>query len=114
MLPRLVGLAHAADLMFSGRIVGAEEALAMGLVNRVIPHDELLATVRDYATELATLASPRSIGIMKRMLYAHQFTDLASATADADREMVESFPSEDFREGVASFVEKRPPRFTGR
>jgi enoyl-CoA hydratase/carnithine racemase len=51
---------------------------------------------------------------MKRMLYGHQFTDLATATADADAEMLASFPTADFREGVASFLEKRPPRFTGR
>ncbi|MBI3767423.1 MAG: enoyl-CoA hydratase [Deltaproteobacteria bacterium] len=114
MLPRLVGMANACDLFFSGRMIGAEEALAMGLVNRVVPHDELLSTVYDAATELATLSSPRSIAVMKRMLYGHQFTDLATATAEADAEMVASFPTADFREGVASFLEKRPPRFTGR
>jgi enoyl-CoA hydratase/carnithine racemase len=114
MLPRLIGMAHACDLFFSGRMIGAEEALAMGLVNRVVPHDQLLARARETATELATLSSPRSIAVMKRLLYGHQFTDLASATNEADQEMIASFPSEDFREGVASFLEKRPPRFTGR
>ena len=114
MLPRLVGLAHACDLLFSGRIIDAQEALAMGLVNRVVPQDELLSHVHETAVELATLSSPRSIAVMKRLLYTHQFTDLATATAECDAEMVASFPSEDFREGVASFLEKRPPRYTGR
>jgi enoyl-CoA hydratase/carnithine racemase len=114
MLPRLVGIANACDLLFSGRMIDAAEALAMGLVNRVVPHDHLLATVRDTATELASLSSPRSIAVMKRLIYEHQCADLATATADADAEMHASFTAEDFKEGVASFVEKRPPRFTGR
>jgi len=114
MLPRLVGMAHACDLLFSGRMIDAAEALTMGLVNRVVPHDELMAHVRDVATELATLSSPRSMAVSKRLLYTHQFTDLATATAEADSEMVASFPTEDFREGVASFLEKRPPHFSGR
>jgi enoyl-CoA hydratase/carnithine racemase len=114
MLPRLVGPAHACDLLFSGRIVDAGEAKSMGLVNTVVPHDELLPHVYERATELATLCSPRSIGVMKRLVYSHQFTDLATASAETDAEMVKSFPSADFREGVASFLEKRPPRFTGR
>jgi enoyl-CoA hydratase/carnithine racemase len=114
MLPRLVGTANACDLFFSGRMIDAPEALAMGLVNRVVPHDALLPTVREIATELATQSSPRSIAVMKRLLYGHQFTDLATATTEADAEMVASFPTEDFREGVASFLEKRPARFTGR
>jgi enoyl-CoA hydratase/carnithine racemase len=113
MLPRLVGMANACDLLFSGRMIDAAEALAMGLVNRVVPHEELLPAVHETATALATLSSPRSIAVMKRLLYAHQFTDLATATAEADVEMLASFPTEDFREGVASFLEKRPPRFTG-
>lgn len=114
MLPRLVGPAHACDLLFSGRVIDAAEAKAIGLVNAVVPHDELLPHVYARATELATLSSPRSIAVMKRLVYTHQFADLASASAETDREMLESFPSEDFREGVASFLEKRPPRFAGR
>jgi enoyl-CoA hydratase/carnithine racemase len=114
MLPRLVGPAHACDLLFSGRVIDAAEALAIGLVNAVVPHDDLLPRVYDRAAELATLSSPRSIAVMKRLVYTHQFTDLATASAETDVEMVRSFPSEDFREGVASFLDKRPPRFTGR
>ncbi len=114
MLPRLVGPAHACDLLFSGRVIDAAEAKAMGLVNAVLPHDELLPHVYERAAELATLSSPRSIAIMKRLVYTNQFTDLATASAETDTEMVQSFPSEDFREGVASFLEKRPPRFSGR
>ncbi len=114
LLPRLIGMANACDLLFSGRLVGAEEALQMGVVNRVVPHDALLPTVREIATELATLCSPRSIRIMKQQLYGDLSTDLASAMHEADRGMVESFSAEDFREGVASFVQRRPPRFTGR
>ncbi|MCC6767025.1 MAG: enoyl-CoA hydratase [Deltaproteobacteria bacterium] len=114
MLPRLVGPAHACDLLFSGRVIDAAEAGAIGLVNAVVPHDELLPRVYERAAELATLSSPRSIAIMKRLVYTHQFTDLATASAETDREMLASFPSQDFREGVSSFLEKRPPRFVGR
>ncbi len=114
ILPRLVGMAHAADLLFSGRLVSADEALAMGLVNRVVPHDTLMAHVREYALELATHCSPRSLRIMKRQLYTDQTGDLETSMRVADQEMVASFGTEDFREGVASFVQRRPPRFTGR
>jgi len=114
MLPRLVGPAHACDLLFSGRVIDAAEAKAIGLVNAVVPHEDLLPHVYERAAELATLSSPRSIAVMKLLVYTHQFTDLATASAETDEEMVRSFPSEDFREGVASFLEKRPPRFSGR
>ncbi len=114
LLPRLVGMANACDLLFSGRLVSATEALQMGLVNRVVPHDSLLSVVREVATEMATLCSPRSLRLMKRQLYGALFTDLAAAMHEADTEMVASFATEDFREGVASFVQRRPPRFSGR
>lgn len=114
LLPRLVGMANACDLLFSGRLIGAEEAKQMGLVNRVVAHDQLMAAVRETAAEIARLCSPRSVRIMKRQLYGALFKDLGAAIEEADTEMVASFGCDDFREGVASFVEKRPPRFTGR
>ena len=113
LLPRLVGPSRAMDLMFSARKVGAEEALRIGLADRVLPDDTLLAATRDYAVELATQVSPRSLRVMKRQLWDAQFQTLAEATAIGNREMMDSFRSADFREGVAHFMEKRPPKFTG-
>lgn len=114
MLPRLVGLQHALDLLLSARKITAQEALAMGLVARIEPAATLLSAVGSYARELADLVSPRSLAVMKRQLWEAQFQTLAEATAVANEEMGKSFTAEDFREGVAHFVEKRAPRFTGR
>jgi enoyl-CoA hydratase/carnithine racemase len=113
-LPRLVGLANALDLMLSARKIDAAEALRMGLVNRVLPAAALMDGVRAYAAELATLVSSRSMAVMKRQLWDAQFQTLAEATAVGDEEMRKSFGTADFKEGVAHFVEKRAPKFTGR
>jgi len=113
LLPRLVGMAHAADLLYSARVVRAQEALAMGLVNRVIPLATFEAEVMMYAKTMAREVSPRSLKEMKREVWAAQFQDLGDAIESANQDMAASFASADFKEGVAHFVEKRPAKFTG-
>ncbi len=114
LLPRLVGPGNAADLLFSARRVGAEEAQRIGLVSRVFPQAAFLPQVLDYARELAAAVSPRSTRVMKRQLWEGMLGGLDASVELANEEMRASFGSEDFKEGVAHFVEKRAPRFTGR
>jgi enoyl-CoA hydratase/carnithine racemase len=113
VLPRLVGPARALDLLLSGRIVLAEEAAQMGLVNAVHPAEEVLERSLEYARELATWCSPASMATMKRQVYEHLEQPLAPALEESNRLMGESFSRADFGEGVASFVERRPPNFDG-
>jgi enoyl-CoA hydratase/carnithine racemase len=114
MLPRIVGHANALDLLMSARRVSSEEALRIGLVNRLYPPDQLREQTYAYARDLADFVSPSAISVIKRQLYDVPFQTLAEATIDANREMQIALKGSDFREGVASFVEKRPPRFTGK
>ncbi len=111
ILPRLVGMHNALDLLYSARVINGTEAYEMGLVNKAVPADQLMATAREYAIQLATMASPRSMGVIKRMAYTAQFQTLGEACDLAVDEMVQSLGSDDFREGVASFLEKRKPNF---
>src|ERR1700729_2342558 len=114
MLPRIIGIANALDLLFSARTIDAAEALGMGLVNRILPQESFLEKVHEYARELASTVSPRSLRIIKRQVYEAMFQPLSEAFDVSVNEMMASFKTEDFKEGVAHFVEKRPPAFTGR
>ena len=113
MLPRLIGISHALDMLYSARLVDAQEALRMGLVSRVVAHDELMDQVTQYAAMLVTTVSPRSLRVIKKQVYEAQFKTLGEAIDVADEEMIQSLQCDDFKEGVAHFVEKRPPRFSG-
>jgi len=114
MLPRLIGPANALDMLFSARLVDANEALRMGLVNQVFPQDSFIQSVYAYAKELANNVSPRSMGIIKAQVYNAMFQTLGEAFETSEQEMLKSLQCEDFKEGVAHFVEKRAPVFTGR
>lgn len=114
MLPRLIGHSAALDLLLSSRKVTAEEALQLGLVNQVHDAEALMPTVKAYSADLAQNVSPRSMAVMKRQVYDAQFQSLSEAVATGNEEMIKSFASEDFKEGVAHFLEKRPAKFTGR
>ena len=114
MLPRIVGHAHATDLLLTSRKVGAQEALAMGLVHRVVEPQALMAAALELARTLATEVSPRSVAVMKRQLWEAPYQTLGEAVALANAEMFTSLQSEDFKEGVAHFQERREPRFSGR
>lgn len=111
LLQRVCGTAHALDLLFSARTIDAAEAARIGLVNQVLPHDELASFVRRYVEDLAAHCSPTSMAVMKRQVWQHWTTDLGAAEREAVRLMLESFERPDFREGVLSFLEKRLPRF---
>ena len=114
ILPRLVGLPNAIDLLLSARKITAEEALQMGLVNKVFAAELFMAEVRAYALELATTVSPRSMRVMKQQLFRAQNLDFGAALHASIPDVVESLSSEDFKEGVSHFVEKRAANFPGR
>ena len=111
ILPRIVGAGHAADLLLSSRVVLAGEAERMGLVNRVLSGDELMAATDEYARIFAEEVSPASVAGAKRQLYADLHGDVGTAVAESERLLAEMVTGPDFAEGVAALGEKRPPRF---
>ncbi|MGH2928979.1 MAG: enoyl-CoA hydratase-related protein, partial [Solirubrobacteraceae bacterium] len=111
LLPRLVGAGRALDLLYSSRRVSGAEAASMGLVNAAMPAGEVLAHSEQYVRELAERCSPASLAVMKRQVYEQLNASLGASERDTKRLMAESFGRPDFKEGVDSYVEKRPPKF---
>jgi enoyl-CoA hydratase/carnithine racemase len=111
LLPRLTGTAVALDLLFSSRKISGTEAAALRVVNAALPRDQVLAHAQQYVRDLAATTSPASLAIMKRQVYQQLHAGLLGAEREAHQLMLESFGRPDFREGVNSYLERRPPAF---
>jgi len=112
-LLRQVGEKHARDLLLTGRIIGADEAFRMGLVNEIVAPDKLMERTRALAATLMQ-NSPASLLATKRLLKTYASAELGMETDAAIEENARIRTTADFREGVSSFLEKRDPRWTGK
>ncbi len=110
-LPRLVGQSVALDVLMSGRVFLAEEAKEMGIVNKVFPADELLSETMAYARDMAKNVSPTSMAVMKKQVYEHPQLSVDEAVEASIELMKASLKRPDFKEGVASYLDKRLPEF---
>ncbi len=112
LLPRLVGHARALELIYTGRMVEAQEAEALGLFHRVVPHEELQAATLDLAHELAA-KPPIALALAKAAVYASDERTLAQCLDVELEHQLQCFKSDDAQEGLQAFLEKRQPRFKG-
>jgi 2-(1,2-epoxy-1,2-dihydrophenyl)acetyl-CoA isomerase len=112
VLPRLVGLRRATQLMMTGEVVNAQQALAMGMINAVVADDQLIAQAMAMAEQLAQ-APTAAIGRIKELLEASATNDFEGQLELERQTQLKSGLTKDFKEGVAAFIEKRPPKFVG-
>ncbi len=113
VLPRIVGLSHANDLLLSSRIFSAEEALSMGFLNKVLPPEDLMGHVRAYAASLAESVAPGSARATKHQIYRDLHRDAATAVEDAEALLEAMIRHPDYGEGVKAWMQKRAARWRG-
>ncbi|MEC8074866.1 MAG: enoyl-CoA hydratase-related protein [Pseudomonadota bacterium] len=111
MLPKLVGPSNALDMNWSSRKINGEEAFRLGYANRLCEDGECVVDAQQYLKDIAQTSAPMSIMMMKRQIYKHLSKELGDAMNESNVWMDESLARSDFKEGVASFVERRSPRF---
>jgi enoyl-CoA hydratase/carnithine racemase len=113
LLPRLMGLTRANDLLFSSRTFMSEEAMELGLLNGLFPAEELLDRTYEYVRELIARVSPGSLAASKRQVYTDQHRDVAASVGEAGALLEKMMKEPDYREAVAAWLEKRPPLWRG-
>ncbi len=113
LLARLIGSARALDLLYTARRIDGVEAERLGIVNGVLPDDALMAHVRQYARQIADNSAPRALAAMKAQVWSALDDPYDVGFADADHEQDLATRTDDFREGITSYREKRAPNFRG-
>ena len=111
LLPRMVGLSRALDLLWSSRKVDSAEAHRIGLADRVVPGERLLDEVQAYVAQMAETVSPRALAVIKAQVHRHLESSFEAAALESDALMGEALKHPDAAEGARSFIERRPPRF---
>lgn len=113
LLPRMIGLTRANELLLTSRVFLAEEALALGLVNEVHPSDRLLDATYAYVADLIKRVAPNSLRQTRWQVYRDLHRDIGSSVRDSERLLDAMMREDDYAEGVAAFVAKRPPEWSG-
>ena len=113
VLPRIVGLTHANDILLSSRTFTSDEADRMGFLNRLVEAEDLMSTAMDYARAMAANVAPGSARETKRQIYRDLHRDAAAAVGEAERLLETMIKAPDYKEGVKAWMEKRPAQWTG-
>ena len=113
LLPRIIGLGHANDLLFTSRIFLTDEAERLGLVNRIVDNEMLLTEVTEYARLMKDTVSPASLRTTKRQIYTDLHRGVRQSVEESERLLEDMMKQQDYVEGVNAFIQKRPPKWRG-